>query len=300
MFNKILVATDFSLPSKAALYAGLEMAKRLLVPLHVVYVITLTEDIFSSERFVVPTSEWQGKIAKQLDEFFPGEMYPNSRRKILVGSSVAGEILKYARAEQCGLIVVGSHGRGMIGRALLGSVTQKIARASEIPVMTVRSVEQSAQRYERYERILVPTDFSDTSMKALDLGMRFSGVLKSELHLIHVADLPAMQAFVGEYPYIGLTLPQPEQINVDPTLKKMIESKEFIGRWKVSSLVGDPVREILAYAEEQKIDFIVMGTHGRKGLERLLLGSVTATVLSKSRVPVLTISTPEQESVTIE
>jgi nucleotide-binding universal stress UspA family protein len=58
----------------------------------------------------------------------------------------------------------------------------------------------------------------------------------------------------------------------------------------VKSLFGDPVAEIISYAEKENCGFIVMGTHGRKGLERVLLGSVTAGVISKSRIPVITMS----------
>jgi nucleotide-binding universal stress UspA family protein len=78
--------------------------------------------------------------------------------------------------------------------------------------------------------------------------------------------------------------------NVDLSLSKTIEGKEVVGNWKVATLFGDPTEQILKYATEESCGFIVMGTHGRKGFERALLGSVTASVIAKSEIPVLTVS----------
>ena len=69
----------------------------------------------------------------------------------------------------------------------------------------------------------------------------------------------------------------------------MLEPLDLVGKKVVASLAGDPAREIVTYAETHHADFIVMGTHGRKGLERILLGSVTAGVVAGSHVPVITI-----------
>ncbi|MCI0617152.1 universal stress protein, partial [bacterium] len=75
-----------------------------------------------------------------------------------------------------------------------------------------------------------------------------------------------------------------------PTLSKAIKDKDIVGNSKVATLFGDPAEEILNYAAKNNCGFIVMGTHGRKGLERTLLGSVTAVVASKSEIPVITVS----------
>jgi nucleotide-binding universal stress UspA family protein len=69
-----------------------------------------------------------------------------------------------------------------------------------------------------------------------------------------------------------------------------MQTKDVVGSWKVGTLFGDPAEEIVDYAAKNNCGFIVMGTHGRKGLERTLLGSVTAVVASKSDIPVITVS----------
>jgi len=92
------------------------------------------------------------------------------------------------------------------------------------------------------------------------------------------------------YPFPETMIPDTVDLNVDLSLTKAIQDKDVIGNWKVATLFGDPSEEILNYAAKNNCGFIVMGTHGRKGLEKTLLGSVTAVVASKSEIPVITVS----------
>ena len=296
MFKKILIATDFSKASKAALYAGLGLAKKCLANVLAVHSLTPFELSFASPQpLALQGTEWRASAQKEFQEFFPESLYPNSRKEIVIGRSPAEEILKIARVEQCNLIVIGTHGYGFVARTLLGSVAQRVVRDSEIPVMVVRDVEHSQNKYQGYERILVPTDFSDTSLKALDLGTRFANFLKADLDLIHVVDWPAitlLSTVYPGYPLFSVKDTQPDNTRVEKTLNELLVRKELIGNIRTSSLIGDPADEILLYAKKEKMDFIVMGTHGKKGLERVLLGSTTSAVIAKSTIPVLTISDP--------
>lgn len=288
MFSKILLATDFSRASRAALFAGISIGTRCLAHLEAVHVLTYLEDVYHAARFLVPGTEWQGQMEQEFENYFPSRLYPNSKRSLLVGRSIPDEILKHARQEKCDLIIVGTHGH-TIGNLLMGSVTQQLTRSSEIPVMTVRGVEKAEERYQGFKNIMVPTDFSAASRKALDFAAKFTNFLEGDLHLVHVVDLPVITELQAAYPLFEIKTPELEEMNMDPTLRQMLESVDLVGQKKVASLAGDPVREIVTYAEAHHGDFIVMGTHGRKGLERILLGSVTAGVVARSHVPVITI-----------
>ncbi len=160
--------------------------------------------------------------------------------------------------------------------------------------MTVRALDQTEKGYQGFDRVLAPTDFSDASMKAIDYATNFANFLKADLHLIHVVDMPALKGYASVYSeFLQLELDQPSKLNVDTTLKQMVANKQMVGNLKVASLVGEPVDEILGYADKQEANFIVMASHGRKGLERLLLGSVTAGVVARSRIPVITMAIPD-------
>ncbi|HEY4492912.1 MAG TPA: universal stress protein [Acidobacteriota bacterium] len=296
MFKRILIATDFSRASRAALYAGLGVARKCLANVLAVHCATPLEILLESPQPApLQGAQLQKILGRQFEDFFPESLYANSTKKILVGRSPAEEIVKAARAGQCDLIVVGSHGHGGVGRTLIGSVAQRVTRDSEIPVMVVRDVEHSHKKYEGYRRILVPTDFSETSMKALDLGVRFSNFLQADLHLIHVVDWPTItliSTVYPGYPFFQVKDPEPDKLRMEKTLDELLLKKELVGKSTTATLIGDPADEILRYAEKENIDFIVMGTHGRKGLERVLMGSTTSAVMAKSEIPVLTISVP--------
>ncbi len=292
MFKNILVATDFSDSSRAAARAGLSLARKCLARLQFLHVVSYLEDVYNFSRFGIPDQDWQSTIRNRLEDFFPAELYPNSERHLVIGHSNADEILKFARTHQSDLIVVGSRGRSAIAKLLLGSVTQQMSRLSEIPVLIVKDAQHSESRYQGFERVLVPTDFSDAAMKALDVGLKFANFLKADLHLVHVVDLPAMQEFHSHYP-VQMPVPKSCELNTDSVLQNMVANQQVIGNVKVATLSGEPVSEIIRFVHDNQIDFIVMGTHGRKGLERVLLGSVTAGVAARSKVPVMTVSSPE-------
>ena len=275
MFEKILVATDFSHHSLAALHAGLNLARRCLCELQVVHVVSVPEDLYGV---------WQ-----KMDHFFTGELYPKCKREVLDGHPVFRQILDYALKNESQLIVAGSHG-GTIADIFMGSVAQQLVRNSTIPVLVVRGTEQVESCSQSFERILVPSDFSPASRAALDFGIRFSNFLQADLHLVHVVDLPKVENLREMYAASGWTIPESNNLNVDPVLQDMLSETDASREPTIATLIGDPVKELIRYAHEEKIDLIVMGTRGRKGLERLLLGSVTASMISKSDVPVIAIS----------
>ncbi|MCI0607033.1 universal stress protein [bacterium] len=290
MFRKILVATDFSKPSRAALLAAISLAEHGSGRVETLHVSTLGEYPFGSSPFVVATSSLQADLRGKLEDFFPQRVYPNSDRHLILGASISDEIQNFARKNGFDLIVLGSHGRGPVGRLFLGSVVQKVTHDSQIPVMVVRDFEHANERYHGFDRILIPTDFSDTSYKALTLGVEFANFLKADLHYIHVIDLPTVTDLNSVYPFLNMTIPPIAGTDVNLTLQKDLKNHYLVGNQKVATLIGDPVREILSYSEEHHIGFIVMGTHGRKGLERVLMGSVTAGIVARSKIPVITVS----------
>jgi nucleotide-binding universal stress UspA family protein len=294
MFKKILVATDFSKASRAGLAAAISLAEHGSSKIDAIHVSVYSEYPYTSGPLVVPTSSLQAELNGKLEDFFPAKLYPNGDRNLVIGYPASEKILSYAEAGSFDLIVIGTHSRNVVGRFFLGSVAQSVARDSRIPVMIVRDVEHSERRYQGFERVLTPTDFSKTGSRAYELGARFANFLKADFHYIHIIDMPAIMDSMSLYPFFHLVIPPESAMDVNLTLQKELESTRFVGNPKVATVIGNPVREILAYAHEQKIDFIVMGTHGRKGIDRLLMGSVAAGVIARSNIPVITISAPEE------
>jgi universal stress protein A len=137
--------------------------------------------------------------------------------------------------------------------------------------------------------ILVPTDFSECSEQALAYGRAMAATFGATLHLLHVVQDPYTQPWAAEaFPApLGDMLAQwQEQARV--RLEGLVPDGERAGVL-VAVQVGGPFQEIVAYAEAQHIDLIVIGTHGRGPLGHMLLGSVAEKVVRRAPCPVLTV-----------
>ena len=143
-------------------------------------------------------------------------------------------------------------------------------------------------------RILVPTDFSETSGAALRYGVELARRFKARLYLLHVPEHPGLAA-AAEYP-IGLfeTMQNDAHDRLGHLLSEA-DAREL--RPDCAMRLGAASAEIVRHAAEHSIDLIVMGTHGRQGIARVVLGSVAETVVRNARCPVLTVHHPEHEFV---
>jgi nucleotide-binding universal stress UspA family protein len=143
--------------------------------------------------------------------------------------------------------------------------------------------------------ILHPTDFSELSRGAFHLACRLAHDLGARLVLLHVAQPPVVTALelVNVSPEAG---PDDWREQLERRLQWLDPACEgvHVERWLEE---GEPVREILRVARECCADLIVMGTHGRSALGRLVLGSVAEEVLRRAPCPVLTVkgSLPDQD-----
>jgi nucleotide-binding universal stress UspA family protein len=141
------------------------------------------------------------------------------------------------------------------------------------------------------KKILVPVDFSENSQKILRTAAEFAVKFKAELAVIFV-----VQSFDD---YSGFFVPHMPIIQLEEEMVKSAQEKikSFVAETLNGStshttaiLSGDVVEEINRFAEEQKVDLIVMGTHGYKGLDKILFGSVAEKIVKTAPCPVLTIN----------
>jgi nucleotide-binding universal stress UspA family protein len=139
--------------------------------------------------------------------------------------------------------------------------------------------------------ILHPTDFSERSEFAFDMACALARDYGARLILLHVATRPVI--IYGE----GVVPPEPEDYQAEAKEKLYrIEAPDPRIGVEYRLQEGDPATAILGVAEETNADLVVMGTHGRTGLRRLLMGSVAEQVVRKASRPVLTVRTPFPEA----
>jgi nucleotide-binding universal stress UspA family protein len=197
------------------------------------------------------------------------------------------EISRFAREGEVDLVVMGTHGRGFVAHALLGSVAEKIVRMAPCPVLTVRR----PQRECLVPSVLVALDFEPASNAALMYGRTIARRFGAKLHVLHVVENYFLRPTTSD----SSTLVARARGRV---CERISDEDRTVLHATVAVEVSDlPAEAILDYATNSGINLIVIGTHGRQGASRLLMGSVAERIVRRSSCPVLTVRQPEREFV---
>ncbi len=287
--KKILVPTDFSEHAAHAVDTAAKLAKPFGASLHLLHVVQLPVMAVNPEAPALPVTFWT-----EMREFAKKRLEPIQKKLQADGVRCESEVIEdipgfaiSAAAERAhaDLIVMGSRGLTGVKHLLLGSVAERTVRGAACPVLTVKpSSGPLALR-----TIVVPMDFSPAAQRALE-------VVKS---LAKTAG-PAHVVLVHAY-YVPVELEQYLTTHGDPLFERVSKgvtrdleailtslqdagiSAEYVAR------PGVPETIILEVAKEKKAGLIALGTHGRRGLGHLLLGSVAEKVVRNAEVPVLTV-----------
>jgi nucleotide-binding universal stress UspA family protein len=134
------------------------------------------------------------------------------------------------------------------------------------------------------KKILFATDFSAVADQALDYAARLAKADGAKLLIVHVAELPTAYG-AGEM-YYGI--PEPDTDELLRMLHNVVPCNPAVDH-EYRLLKGDPAREIVRLAKDDDVDLIVLSTHGRTGLSRVLMGSVAEAVVRRAHCPVLTL-----------
>jgi len=211
------------------------------------------------------------------------------------------EVLAVARTQGVELIVVGTRGKTGLEHILLGSTAERIIRRAPCPVLAVPMEKQNADESSSTEkpstalkRMLVPVDFSDCSLDALEYGALVAQRSNASLKLLHVLE-PVSYGLDFTLPHIAQR--ESSKTAITKRLSDLASTLASVGLATDFLIAGGlPADSILDTARAQSVDVIVMGTHGRRGLSHALFGSVAESVLRRSSCPVLTVRSPKLPS----
>ena len=147
-----------------------------------------------------------------------------------------------------------------------------------------------------FKKILYPIDLSEISVAVMSKVLSIAEKYDSEIHVIYVArDMTYFAELDVPHPSI-YSFSQDVKKGAEQKMKTFCEKNLLFQGASCEVLIGDPSTEIVNYVEDHDIDLVVMATQGRKGLNRLVFGSVAARVVRNGPVPVLTIKpTPKEE-----
>lgn len=276
--QKLMVCVDGSPNSAGAVAAGLTLARSCgskLLLLQVVEIIPRYE-LYGPDLMPPPPQpdleflklreesvrsrleEWQTEAANQGIDL---EIRVHSDTAVYTG------ILEVAAAMQPQLIIMGRHGRTGLDRMVMGSVTAKIVGHSHYNVLVVPQ-----QAILDFHRLLIASDGSPFSVAAWEEALSITRTAGSSLMAVSVArDDSAVT-------------------RTEETLRQMQEAAAQAGvPLEAQMLRGRPFEAILNAAAMKQVDLIILGSHGRTGLKRLLLGSVAERVIGLAPCPVLVV-----------
>ena len=298
MYKKMLIPLDGSELAEIVLSYATELAGRLDLEVSLLHVCELSnsDSQFMCRSYIERAAEKirdGSREVQSLTGLSPGIKEVESSGKVVTGHP-AEEIINFAKNENIDFILMSTHGRSGVKRWVMGSVADKVLRASPVPIWLVRAaIPEKIIRDEWHNRtLLVPLDGSEMAESVLphvESLARQRGTDKMQIKLIRVAEDPFVTA---DYPFkdweehVKRTkehFKQGAETYLEKTQQRLIESG-FKVDFKV--LQGDPANEIINYAHENLPNLVIMATHGRSGIGRWEYGSVADKVLHGVSSPV--------------
>ncbi len=298
IITHVLFATDFSPSSTPAFRYAVDWAQRFEARLTILHVLSLQPgldiDAGIAQRFL----DEQRKVAQeQIQQLLEEaqQAVPNATAEVL-GGLPSDIICQVAKDKNCDLIVTGTHGWTGFNRVVFGSVAERVIQRGPCPVLCIphRESQDIAAMHSlniHPKHVVLPINFSDCSMDAYEYAVQFAKWLDTPMTLVHAIE-PISYSLD-----FTLTHPLQETTKREQVKNKLTELTEVLTKQGLTAqyeLLDKPtVEAILEISANQETDLILMGTHGRKGLTRLILGSSASKVLEQSPYPVLTVKSPK-------
>lgn len=290
--TRVLTAVDGSETAEHAAREASRLCWRTGSELHVVHVTPLTGAWMGADALA-----WPAEYSEHLQEM--EELGRREGRTLLerqiekiggAGAEVAGSHLRTGRVDagiselaeelEAGLLVVGHRGYGAIRRALMGSVSTSLIHHAHCPVLVVRDTEGPHSGLST-GAIVVAYDGSETSERAAEAGAELAGALNAELHLATVVDMSRVIPYAHPYAQVGW---DKEVEAAEREARELVEGAA--SRLEAASGVpatlhvctGQPSAEIVHLGDKLGAGLTLVGSRGRGGIKRALLGSVSTSV----------------------
>jgi nucleotide-binding universal stress UspA family protein len=295
-YDTLLVGTDFSQTARRATEAAALLAAKLSSKrIHAVHVLsqpppTVLEQLADQRREQV-FAEIADEARRQLEQIPFGTTGASVSHAVLRG--VPAKTMSQAADDlPADLIIVASHGRGALGRFLLGSVADGLLRTARKPILILRG---KASEVRGFHRVLAPIDLSSVSERVLGHALSFARAYSGEMRALSIYEPVELAPHEDEE-----LLPRflkPEELNhirdkrrsdVERLVRHVAQDGVAISTQAEAS--PHPARAILDVADRWPADLIVLGAHGHNAVERALVGTTTGRVVAHSEVPVLVVS----------
>ncbi|WP_049936416.1 universal stress protein [Haloplanus natans] len=267
MYDTILIPTDGSDAATTAARYGLTLAERFDATVHVLSVVDpdrfVTDSVGDVDDLIRRQHERFERRARDAVDRVAGASAVPVETHVVEGRPVtvlAAAIDDY----DADLVAMGTHGRSGVDRYLLGSLAERTLRTAHVPVLAVRE-DDAHGAAPTIATVLLATDGSEGTERAADHAVTVAAATGAHLHALTVGD------------------------DDGPAERVVARAREAGVDATAAVRSGRPHETILGYARNHGADLVVVGTHGRSGVERVLLGSVAERVLRTATRPVLVV-----------
>jgi len=310
MYRTILVPLDGSPFGEHALPLAMSIARRTGATLQLLNVLTPVASMYAEtpmfiddnleqrlrDRQVEAQEQYLNQVIRRIEDAAPVKTV-----KLVDDGEIAPTIRSQAIRNKSDLIVMTTHGRGPLGRFLLGSVADELVRESPVPVLLIRPTDNVVDLTQEpsLKHIMIPLDGTELAEQMLPSAVALGRFLDADFTLVRVVHPLETTMPIGEVGPVGFQV-QTMLERLDTLQEQLVtEASEYLERQakplrevglKVVSRVDvaeQPAMAILHDAVPPVIDLVALETHGRRGLSRLFLGSVADKVIRGAHVPVL-------------
>ena len=300
-FDTLLMPTDGSEPAETAARRGFDLAEALGASVHV---LSVADSSIATGAGYAGDSPSIRRHLRELAEDRAGSLRDEAVDRGLEATAAiregipAREIGEYADDRAVDAIVIGTAGRGGLSRAIVGSVADKVVRTAPVPVVTIPPAAAERQGRATIDSVLLPTDGSEPAMAGARRGLKLAAQVGATVHALSVT-APDRERTLSSL--LGDDEPTEDDGEVDASLERVATEAVDRGLEAVTTtLEGVPAEAIVDYAASADVDLIAMGTAGRGGFERTLVGSVTDDVIRTAPVPILTVRPTDASSARVD
>lgn len=276
--KKILVPTDFSENARQALDVAVTIAKKTdaeIVLLHV------NEQVGAA----LPVSEYYYTYDRSIEEKYLNMVHENLEKMLtevatslgadnirtaVIGGPFSTIVADIVQTEGIDLIVMGTKGASGLKEFFVGSNTEKIVRIAKCPVLTVHD-----DKITEFKNVVVPTTLETDQKKLFEGLQEWEAIFGCKFYLLYINN-PG--AYRGDH-------------DIEAREKQLLKATGLkdVEIYKTETFTLNEEQVIFDFAKERNADLIVMGTHQRRGLSHILLGSLTEDTINHAAIPVLAI-----------
>ena len=304
--RNILVPIDFSKISIEAIATAKQLATQFGAAIHLVHTYQL-DHLAGFIGSTGPAMLWPVAFYEQAGKELAHRLVKVARKHglpvagtchVRSGTPAFDEICLLAKEIPADLIVIPTHGYRGLKHVLLGSTAERVVQHSPCPVFVRRKASRTApgpKSPEKFKKILVPIDFSASSLEALNYAIGFARRFSARLVLLHSVYFPYSYRGDGQEMYDISAFLEAARKNAHEQFRTFVKAAQFGPvPFETVVAVGPPVDEVCANAERDRADLIITATHGWTGFKHVLIGSVAEHVVRHAPCPVLVVpSHPE-------